>query len=92
MEERNNLNDLKEIMLTQGRTPQELNSIGLRLSEKGDFIKAVSCFQKAADMDYDLAQFNLALCYDKGEGVEKDDSKAFFWYKKVIASSGEDLD
>ena len=29
------------------------------------------------------AQFNLAVCYEDGIGVEKDEQKAVEWYKKA---------
>ncbi len=40
---------------------------------KQDFSKAVYWFRKAASKDFPMALFNLAVCYTKGEGVEKDE-------------------
>lgn len=41
----------------------------------------LDCVEKAGKGDA-AAQFNLGLCYAKGEGVEKDDSRAVTWYRK----------
>ena len=30
-----------------------------------------------------IAQYNLALMYDNGDGVEQNDAEAFRWYKKA---------
>ena len=30
----------------------------------------------------DYAQFDLALCYSEGDGVEQSDEKAAYWYTK----------
>ena len=38
-----------------------------------DFSKAVYWFSKAASKDFPMALYNLAVCYTKGEGVEKDE-------------------
>lgn len=43
--------------------------------------KVLDCLEKAGQGDAE-AQFNLGLCYAKGEGVEKDDSRAVTWYRK----------
>jgi len=47
---------------------------------------AVSCYQKAAELGDKLAQYNLALMYDGGEGVEVNHAKAVYWYKKSADS------
>ena len=38
-----------------------------------DFSKAVRWFRKAASKDFPMALFNLAVCYTRGDGVEKDE-------------------
>jgi tetratricopeptide (TPR) repeat protein len=43
---------------------------------KQDFLKAVHWFRKAASNDFPMAIYNLAVCYGKGEGVEKDEVEA----------------
>ena len=47
-------------------------------------------YQKAAEAGFSDAQNNLALCYDKGEGVEKDSSKAVYWYQKAAKAGNSD--
>ena len=42
-----------------------------------------SKYQKAAEQGNAEAQFNLGLCYKRGEGVTKDYAKAVFWYHKA---------
>ncbi len=38
---------------------------------------------KKAEQGDAKAQFNLGLCYDKGEGVAKDVAEAVKWYRKA---------
>lgn len=50
---------------------------GLDALFKGDYQTAVREFTIAADAGLDLAQYNLAILYYLGQGVEKDMGKAF---------------
>ena len=44
--------------------------------------EAVRLYTLSANQEYDLAQFNLANCYEKGIGVEQPDlDKAKKWYR-----------
>ncbi len=49
---------------------------------KIDYEKAFKCFKKAADLGNDRAMYNVALCYSRGSGVEKDLGNAAHYYKK----------
>ena len=48
----------------------------------------ISLFEKAQDGD-EQAQYELANCYLKGNGVKKDPAKAFTWYKLAAAQGHE---
>ena len=48
----------------------------------------ISLFEKAQDGDAQ-AQYELANCYLKGNGVKKDPAKAFTWYKQAAAQGHE---
>jgi TPR repeat protein len=48
-----------------------------------DYSEAVRWFSKAAEQNNAEAQFNLGVCYAKGEGVAKDAVKAVKWYRKA---------
>ena len=50
-----------------------------------DFSKAIENFQEAAEMGYSNAMYNLAVCYEKGQGVGMDNGK----YQQLINSSIE---
>ena len=54
-----------------------------RCLNQKEYDKAVRIFQALADKGEVEAQYNLALCYDKGQGVPQDYSKAVYWYKKA---------
>ena len=41
-------------------------------------------YEKAAEQGDADAQYNLALCYKNGTGVEKDAEKAVEWYQKAV--------
>ncbi len=46
-----------------------------------DYIKALSWFQRAADLNHDSAQNFLGVMYYSGNGVKKDVERAIRWYK-----------
>lgn len=48
-----------------------------------DYDQAVYWFTKAAEQGYPAAQFDLAICYANGTGVEKDERQAVYWYTKA---------
>lgn len=47
-----------------------------------DYAKAARLFRKAADAGNANAQFNLALLYQNGQGVEQNSTEAFNWARK----------
>ncbi|MBQ9771958.1 MAG: sel1 repeat family protein, partial [Lentisphaeria bacterium] len=40
-------------------------------------------YRKAAEQGNALAQYNLGVCYENGEGVQKDLVQAVFWFRKA---------
>ncbi len=48
-----------------------------------DPASAVEWFRKAADQNCPDAFYELGVCYENGEGVERDFDKAIEWYKKA---------
>ena len=47
--------------------------------------QAVAWWTRAAQKDDPEAQYNLALMYAKGQGVDKDGALALFWFGKAAA-------
>lgn len=52
---------------------------GVNAAFAGDFETALREFTVAAENGLDLAQYNLAILYFTGQGVEPDMEKAFHW-------------
>ena len=50
----------------------------------------MSFFEKSADLGNTDAMYNLGMCYEQGNGVTKDLSKAREWYTKAAAQGSED--
>jgi TPR repeat protein len=48
-----------------------------------DSVEAVNWYRKAAAQGVAVAQYELGLCYSKGEGVTKDAVEAAKWYRKA---------
>ena len=48
-----------------------------------DYKTAVQWFRRAAEQGHAMAQFNLGLMYDKGEGVPQDYKTAAQWYRRA---------
>jgi TPR repeat protein len=57
--------------------------LGRAYAKKNDFKSAFVQYQKAADQEYVLAEYNLGVLYEKGWGVAKDDAQAVAWYRKA---------
>lgn len=55
-----------------------------------NYTEAIKWYIKAAESGYLSAQYNLALCYESGEGVEKSMKTALEWMIK--AADQEDID
>lgn len=62
---------------------------------KASVKKAVDLFKQAADHDVGYAAFDLAVCYEKGEGVKQDLKKAAAFYLRALrcgdSSAAEEL-
>ena len=48
----------------------------------------ISKLEKTAKQGNAEAQYNLGVIYHNGEGVPKDDAKAFHWYEKAAKPTG----
>lgn len=48
-----------------------------------DYPQASHWFSLAATQNHSLAQFNLGVMCSLGQGVQKDDAKAFQWFQKA---------
>ena len=68
------------------------HAFGVTINGKGvarDVAEAVKWFQKAAELDYNEAQFILAELYADGRGVPRDPGKAMELYRQAAASGHE---
>ena len=69
----------------------DLYSIGRYYENvKKDSKQAFDYYLKAAKMGEPIAQTNVAWRYEKGKGVEKDISKAKYWYEKAAEQGDTD--
>lgn len=57
--------------------------LGRALAANDENREANDWYTKAAERGYTAAMFNLAIAYDEGLGVEKDQSIANGWYRKA---------
>ncbi|XP_033127504.1 sel1-repeat-containing protein YbeQ-like [Anneissia japonica] len=62
---------------------QTYNTLGLEMAKSGRINLAASYFHDGAKAGNSRAQFNLAVCYEYGRGVDSNCKKAAFWYKKA---------
>ena len=56
---------------------------GFTAYERGDYAAAFKLWKPLADQGNALAQFNLGVMYDEGQGVPQDDAEAVKWYRKA---------
>lgn len=57
--------------------------IGIKHRDAGHYKEAVKCFEIASNQGNVKGMYSLALCYQNGEGVEKDEKKAFQLFLKA---------
>ena len=73
----------------------ELNQLGYdynfgKNGKPQDYAQAVKYYRLAADQGLAEAQYNLALCYEKGQGVAKNLNEAIRLYRMVAATGDDD--
>ena len=56
---------------------------GVEAYRRGDYATALREFRPLAARGDPVAQFNLGIMYDNGEGVPEDDREAVFWWRKA---------
>jgi TPR repeat protein len=56
----------------------------------GDYKTAFLETKVPAEQGIAVAQFNLAVMYEKGQGTSQDDEKALFWYTKSAEQGNAD--
>ena len=56
---------------------------GFLAAESGDYSSAAQQWEPLAKSGHAVAQFNMALLYHSGLGVEQDELKAVSWYHKA---------
>ena len=47
-----------------------------------DLTRAVELYRKAAAQGHEAAMCNLAHCLEKGQGVQRDEEAAFWWFNE----------
>lgn len=69
-------------MTACGPTPEELVEQGKKHLENENYTEAMACFQKAAEKGNAEAEYNIAVLYFDGLGVEEDYETSAEWLKK----------
>ena len=63
---------------------QSMYVIAMLLKEKHRPAEAVVWLKKAANEQYEVAQYELANCYYAGDGIAEDEKKAFELYEVPV--------
>jgi TPR repeat protein len=75
------------LLLAGSATAQPLQD-GATAFAAGDFAAALALWQPLADSGDAVAQFNLGILYDQGDGVTEDRAEAIRWYQ-AAAEQGD---
>ena len=51
--------------------------------QRQDYLEALKWYRQAAEKGHELAQYNLGVMYEKGQGTEKNLREAVKWYRKA---------
>lgn len=72
------------------RSPVEAFKSGAKAYKKGDLAGASRALEFAAGKGHALAQWKLARMYSEGDGVPRDDVKAFEYYRAIVEAHSDD--
>jgi len=75
---------------TDQRTPMEAFRYGQNALKTGETEKAVVSLQYAAENGHALAQWKLGRMYAEGDGVPRDDLRAFEYFRSIADSHADD--
>jgi hypothetical protein len=73
-----------------GPTPIEAFQSATQALKGGETAKAVSSLQYAAENGHPVAQWQLGRMYAKGDGVNKDDLRAFEYFSRIANAHADD--
>ena len=84
------LSDEEKVQEIKNKFPKAFEKIsaedafekGIEFSNQENYAEEVKWYRKAAEQGDAVAQFNLGLKYDNGQGVAQDYTKAVYWYTK----------
>lgn len=71
-------------------TPMEAFRSGAHFLKAGEKAKAVNSLEYAAEKGHALAQWKLGRMYAEGDGVTRDDLKAFEYFRRIADGHAED--
>jgi TPR repeat protein len=75
---------------TDHRTPMEAFRYGAAALKTGDTHAAVVSLEYAAENGHAMAQWKLGRMYAEGEGVPRDDLRAFEYFRRIADSHADD--
>jgi TPR repeat protein len=75
---------------TDHRTPMEAFRYGAAALKTGETEKAVVSLEYAAENGHPLAQWKLGRMYAEGEGVPRNDLRAFEYFRRIADSHADD--
>lgn len=90
--EQGNDNALERLRALQSQSEQsgsnrisveEIFTKGMDYYNSKDYTNALKCFKMVAEQGDAIAQFNLGIMYEDGQGVSQSDTEAVKWYRKA---------
>jgi TPR repeat protein len=74
----------------QKQSPTEAFRFGANLLKEGETEKGVHSLEYAADKGHPIAQWKLGRMYADGDGVTRDDFKAFEYFRRIADTHADD--
>ncbi len=75
---------------TDSRTPMEAFRYGTQALKTGETAKAVVSLEYAAQNGHAMAQWKLGRMYAEGEGVIRNDLRAFEYFRRIADGHADD--
>ena len=74
----------------EAKDPHALCKLGLRVLKNGDHEGAFKYWTKAAELGDAIAHFQLSVMFEKGEGVDKDETKEIYHLEEAAIAGHPD--